>query len=78
MPATFARVDQVKELAAKAGCEVLVGVDGGITKANIGEIANCGADLIVTGSAVFDGRAPADNARFMLEHFARAERDWAR
>jgi hypothetical protein len=25
-----------------------------------------GPDVIVTGSAVFDGKAPAENARFML------------
>ncbi len=72
VPATFARVEQVKELAAKAGRDVLVGVDGGITKANIGEVAKCGADLVVTGSAVFDGKAPAENARYMLEHFRKS------
>lgn len=70
-PATFSRVDQVKDLAAKAGREVFVGVDGGITKANIEEVSECGADLVVTGSAVFDGNAPADNARYMLKHFRR-------
>ncbi len=26
-----------------------------------------GPNLIVTGSAVFDGKTPADNARFMLD-----------
>jgi pentose-5-phosphate-3-epimerase len=26
-----------------------------------------GADIIVTGSAVFDGRAPAENIRFMMD-----------
>ena len=72
VPATFARIAQVKELAAKAGRDVLVGVDGGITKTNIGEVAKCGADLVVTGSAVFDGKTPADNARFMLEHFGKS------
>jgi len=70
-PATFSRVEQVKDLAAKAGREVFVGVDGGITKANIEEVSECGADLVVTGSAVFDGNAPADNARYMLKHFRR-------
>jgi hypothetical protein len=29
-----------------------------------------GPDPIVTGSAVFDGKAPADNARYMLEAVA--------
>lgn len=65
---TFGRVAQVRELAAGAGREILIAVDGGITKANIGGVARCRADLVVTGSAVFDGKAPAANARFMLEH----------
>jgi ribulose-phosphate 3-epimerase len=47
--------------------DVLVGVDGGITKENVAAIAARGPDVIVTGSAVFDGKAPLDNARFMIE-----------
>jgi ribulose-phosphate 3-epimerase len=47
--------------------DVLVGVDGGITKQNVAAVASMGPDVIVTGSAVFDGKAPLDNARFMLE-----------
>ena len=37
-----------------------------MTKDNIAEIAAAGADLVVTGSAVFDGKAAEANARFML------------
>jgi ribulose-phosphate 3-epimerase len=65
-PATPTRVARARELIAAAGRDVLVCVDGGVTRSNIGEVAAIGADLIVTGSAVFDGKAPADNARFML------------
>ena len=35
-------------------------------------MASLGVDLIVTGSAVYDGIAPADNARVMLEAVRRA------
>jgi pentose-5-phosphate-3-epimerase len=34
--------------------------------ANVAEVAATGADLVVTGSAVFDGRSPGQNAAFML------------
>ena len=44
-----------------------VGVDGGIAKENVAVVAAMGPDVIVTGSAVFDGKAPLDNARFMIE-----------
>jgi len=41
-------------------------VDGGVTRDNIGNIAGLGADIVVTGSAVFDGKAPRENARYMM------------
>jgi ribulose-phosphate 3-epimerase len=64
------RVAELRALIAGTGRDVLVGVDGGVTKANIGEVAATGADLIVTGSAVFDGVDPDTNARFMLDALA--------
>ena len=59
-------------LVADAGRDILVGMDGGITRANVAEVARLGPDLIVTGSAVFDGKAPAQNARAMLAAVAAA------
>ena len=47
--------------------DVLIFVDGAVKKNNIAEVAATGPDVIITGSAVFDGKAPKDNARFMLE-----------
>jgi ribulose-phosphate 3-epimerase len=62
---TASRMSELRELAVDR--EVLIGVDGGITKDNVAEVAALRPDLIVTGSAVFDGKTPFDNARFMLE-----------
>lgn len=67
------RVAEVQSLIATSGRDILVGVDGGVTKANIGEVAATGADLIVTGSAVFDGVDPDTNARLMLDALARRD-----
>jgi ribulose-phosphate 3-epimerase len=53
-------------MIAAAGRQILVCVDGGVTRENIAEIAAAGADLVVTGSAVFDGKAAETNARFVL------------
>jgi ribulose-phosphate 3-epimerase len=66
VPATFHRLARAREMIRASGREILLAVDGGITKANIAEVAKSGADLIVTGSAVFDGKAAEANARFML------------
>ena len=65
-PATLQRVARAKEIVAAAGRDILVCVDGGITRENIPDMVAAGADLIVTGSAVFDGKAAEANARFVL------------
>jgi ribulose-phosphate 3-epimerase len=70
IPATTARIARVQRMIADSGRNIILGVDGGITKENIREVAATGADLIVTGSAVFDGKTPEANARFMLEAVA--------
>jgi ribulose-phosphate 3-epimerase len=66
------RLARVKRLVEDAGRDVLVAVDGGITRDNLAEVTSLGPDLIVTGSAVFDGKAPAENARAMLAAVAAA------
>ena len=64
---TERRIARTLEMIRGAGTDVLLGVDGGIKRDNIADVAQMGADIIVTGSAVFDGKAPQENARFMLE-----------
>jgi ribulose-phosphate 3-epimerase len=66
-PTTLARVGRVKEIIKTAGKDILVCVDGGITRDNIAEVAAAGADLIAAGSAVFDGKGAEANARFVLQ-----------
>jgi ribulose-phosphate 3-epimerase len=60
LPATLGRIEAVRRLVAASGREILLAVDGGITKANIGQLAGRGVDMVVTGSAVFEGDL-ADN-----------------
>jgi ribulose-phosphate 3-epimerase len=67
IPSTKRRVEQAKQMIAESGRAILLGVDGGITRDNIAEVAALDMDLIVTGSAVFDGKAAEANAKFMLE-----------
>jgi ribulose-phosphate 3-epimerase len=67
IPSTFDRIARAKQLIAASGREILLAVDGGITRSNIAEVARAGVDIIVTGSAVFDGKAAEENARSMLE-----------
>jgi ribulose-phosphate 3-epimerase len=56
------RIKQVKALRQ----DILIFVDGAINKNNVAEVAAMGPDVIVTGSAVFDGKDAAGNLDFML------------
>jgi len=67
IPSTVARIEKAKRMIAGSPHEILLGVDGGITRDNIAAVAGVGVDLIVAGSAVFDGKAPEANLQFMLE-----------
>lgn len=64
---TEGRTNRLKQMFTDAGKDILIGVDGGIKKDNITDVAHMGADIIVTGSAVFDGKDPAGNTKFMIE-----------
>jgi len=67
IPATRERLARTVEMIGRSGRDILLAVDGGVTRENIVDIAAMPADVIVTGSAVFDGASPRENASFMLE-----------
>lgn len=54
-PNTQRRLAAVRDLIDRSGRSVMLGVDGGVTRENVGSIAAMGVDVIVAGSAVFDG-----------------------
>lgn len=66
-PGTARRLERVRAMIAANGRPALVGIDGGITKANISQIAQMRPDVVVAGSSIFDGTpAVEENARYML------------
>lgn len=67
IPSTAERAALVKQKIAASGRDVLLCIDGGVKRDNIGDIAKLGADLIVTGSAVFDGKDALGNARALQD-----------
>ncbi len=67
IPSTAERAAQVRRKIAASGRDVLLCIDGGVKRENIGAIAALGADLIVTGSAVFDGKDALGNARALQD-----------
>jgi len=66
IPSTQGRLIQLRKMLSDSKKDVLVGVDGGITRDNIAEVARMDVDIIVTGSAVFDGKTPLENAKYMI------------
>jgi ribulose-phosphate 3-epimerase len=63
---TARRIAAVREITRAAGRPIVVGIDGGVSLANAGDVAGWGADLIVSGSAIFDGRDAPGNLAAML------------
>jgi ribulose-phosphate 3-epimerase len=70
IPATLGRIDAVRTKIAAAERQILIAVDGGITRRNVGQLAGRGVDVVVTGSAVFDGdvKANIDEMTRALRH----------
>lgn len=66
IPAVQNRLNRLRQMIGDAKKDFLVGVDGGITRNNIVNVARMDVDIIVTGSAVFDGKTPLKNAKFMI------------
>ena len=67
-PPALARLARVCELARDRG--VCVGFDGGVNRDNVERVVSAGAELVVAGSAVFDGGDAGANARDMLARAA--------
>lgn len=65
------RVARVRELAAADGFAPMVGVDGGVKLANAAQVAGWGPDLMVSGSAIFNGGDVAANLAAMVAEISK-------
>ncbi len=66
IPASTGKVRQARELLDGAYPDVDLQVDGGVNLGNVKELLDAGANVIVAGSAVFQGD-PAKNVRDFME-----------
>ena len=55
LPESFDRVRELADMRAAKGLDFAIEVDGGANADNIAHIFECGADIVVAGSAVFKG-----------------------
>ena len=57
IPSSTAKIQRLRGILDRAASRARLEVDGGVSAANVAEIARAGADVVVAGNAVFGGRA---------------------
>jgi ribulose-phosphate 3-epimerase len=62
------KIERLKEMIQKKGLAVEIEVDGGVCPANIKDVVNAGADIVVAGSAVFGKPDYAEAIRALKEY----------
>ncbi len=60
IPSTLDKLKEVRKLIDDSGFDIRLEVDGGVKVNNIREIAACGADTFVAGSAIFGAKNDKD------------------
>lgn len=65
IPAVYEKIYALKEYLLNKGKKIPIQVDGGIGLNNIKKVCDCGAEIIVSGSAVFKSKDVGDTIRLM-------------
>ena len=55
---TYRKISETKEMLQRLGSKALIEVDGGVNLTNAGALRDAGADVVVTGNAVFASEDP--------------------
>lgn len=63
IPYSLDKINEVKELSKNLNPELLIQVDGGIGCGNAKEVIDAGANVLVAGSAVFNGGDVSENIK---------------
>lgn len=71
IPYTLEKLKQVREMIK--GRDILIEVDGGVTLSNVESIIDAGANLLVAGSSVYDGKDAEGNAAAFMKIFEKYE-----
>jgi ribulose-phosphate 3-epimerase len=54
-------------MIVERGCRAQIEVDGGIDARNVRQVVDAGAEVLVAGSAVFDGGDPEAGVRRLIQ-----------
>lgn len=66
IPESLEKIRKIREMIQEEGLTVDIQVDGGIYLSNVREVLDAGANVIVAGSAVFNGD-PGENTKNFME-----------
>ena len=73
LPEVVPKIRRARELLTSAGAAADIEVDGGVNLSTVDETVAAGAQILVAGSAVFDGKDAAAAARRMRERLDELE-----
>ena len=73
IPSALKKLALIRNLIDESGYDIRLEVDGGVTPANIGEIARAGADMFVAGSAIFNSDDYRSTITAMREQLAQTQ-----
>lgn len=65
IPYTLQKIRDFREMITRKGCQTDIEIDGGVTLDNLREILDAGANIIVSGSAVFKGDIETNVGKFL-------------
>ncbi|MFD1770641.1 ribulose-phosphate 3-epimerase [Sphingobacterium suaedae] len=64
---TYAKIQELRVLAAGVNDSLLIEIDGGVTTANAAQLLNVGADVLVAGSFVFNAADPTSTIKTLKD-----------
>jgi ribulose-phosphate 3-epimerase len=67
IPAVLPKIRRLRQMIDAQELDVLIQVDGGVQEATLGDLVAAGADVFVSGSAIFNDRPLAENVRRLKE-----------
>ena len=67
IPGALHKISRLAQIRQQRGLNFRIEVDGGIGRDTVAQVVRAGAELLVAGSAVFDGHDITANARSLLK-----------